>query len=91
MSLISDKWGPSIGWFQIRSLRHPEDYPHPDTLRIAEKLRDALYNAKAAYAISNKGTDWSKWSVYRSGVYLEFVGRDYATRTGHSRADQWNV
>jgi hypothetical protein len=90
LALIGDKWGPSIGLFQVRSLRHPEDFPFPDTLRIAELLRASTFNAQAAWEISEHGTDWSKWSVYRSGKYLERLGQDFDLRTGHERAALWN-
>jgi hypothetical protein len=90
---VNEKWGPSVGLFQIRALHYPEQYPvaNGDRLRVAEKLRDALYNAKAAYVISKQGTDWSKWSVFTSGKYKSRVGVDYDVLTGHERADQWNL
>lgn len=90
---VSEKWGPSIGLFQIRSLRHPEQYPvaNGDRLRVAENLRDAVYNAKAAYVISKQGTDWSKWTTYRNDTYKEMYGKDFPLRTGHPQANLWNV
>lgn len=90
VSLVNDKWGPSIGLFQIRSLRHPEGYSAVDRLRVADKLRDPLYNAKAAYAISRQGTTWAPWSVYNSGSYLKYKGRDFTPKTGHPNAAQWS-
>ncbi|MGV9887260.1 hypothetical protein [Streptomyces sp. NPDC003395] len=51
--LVDDKWGPSIGLFQVRSLKHPGQYSPPDTLRTAAKLKDPLYNAKTAKAIKD--------------------------------------
>ncbi|WP_328842428.1 hypothetical protein [Streptomyces europaeiscabiei] len=44
--LVDHKWSPSIGLFQIRSLKHPGQFSPPDTLRIAAKLKDPLYNAQ---------------------------------------------
>jgi hypothetical protein len=32
-------------------------------------LYDPLINAKAAYGVSNKGTNWNPWSSYTSGAY----------------------
>ena len=51
---------------------------------------DGKYNARSAYEISLHGTDWSKWSVYRSGKYLERKGDDFEIITGHQRAALWN-
>lgn len=90
VSLVNDKWGPSIGLFQIRSLRHPGDYLYPDTLRVASDLRDPVKNAAAAYAISKKGTVWTPWSVFNSGSYQQYASKDYTIKTGHSRAGDWD-
>lgn len=89
--LVNTKWGASIGWFQVRSLRQPDRYAGADKLRVAADLRDALANAKAAYAISNGGKDFTKWSVFVHGTYEKFLGQDYELKTGHARADDWNV
>jgi hypothetical protein len=85
------KWGPSVGWFQVRSLRKPELWGTVDKLRIAEKLRDPLYNAKAAFAISKGGTDFSFWSVFTHDTYKKFLDVDYQLKTGHARADDWDI
>jgi hypothetical protein len=85
------KWGPSIGWFQVRSLREPEKWGSVDKLRVAEKLRDPLYNAKAAFAISKGGTDFSFWSVFTHDTYTKFLDVDYQLKTGHARADDWDI
>ncbi|MFJ9418004.1 peptidoglycan-binding protein [Streptomyces sp. NPDC101227] len=67
--LANNKWGPSLGLFQIRSLRHPEQFTPPDTLRIATKLKDPLYNAKTAKAIKD-AHGWNQWSTFKNGAYL---------------------
>lgn len=85
------KWGPSVGWFQVRSLRSPEMWGTVDRLRVAEKLRDPLYNAKAAWEISKHGQDFSFWSVFTSESYVKFLDVDYELKTGHARADDWDV
>jgi hypothetical protein len=82
VALQDAKWGPSVGVFQIRSLRHPTRYSGDDRLRYRSKLDDALYNARAAYAISNGGKDWSAWSVYKSGRYKQYVGKTNAIVNG---------
>lgn len=58
---------------------------------MAELLGDPVYNARAAFKISAGGTDFSKWTVYREGTYERFLGQDYELRTGHARADDWDV
>jgi hypothetical protein len=70
---INDKWDASIGLFQVRSLKNPENYSKADKLRIKDKLFDPVYNAKAAYEISKKGKDWTPWSTYNNDSYKEFL------------------
>ena len=64
-------WGPSIGLWQIRSM--PAQSGTGES-RDAEQLRDVAFNAKSMYAISNGGTNWTPWSVYKSGAYRKFLG-----------------
>jgi hypothetical protein len=91
--IINPTWGPSIGGFQIRSLR--PGYAGPknaaDMLRVAADLRDPVKNAAAAFAISNGGTDWTKWSVFVHGTYEQYLDVDYELKTGHARADDWDL
>lgn len=90
VTLVNDKWGPSIGLFQIRSLRNPLAFNAADRYRYAWALRHPDFNAHAAYVISQGGTTWDLWSVYKSGSYQQHVGKDYEIKTGHIRAEQWN-
>ena len=69
---VDHKWGPSIGLFQIRSLKHPGQFSPPDTLRVATKLKDPLYNAKTAKAIKD-AHNWSQWSTFTNGAYKQFM------------------
>jgi hypothetical protein len=75
----------------VRTLRHPEQFPFPDTLRVAEEVRFPDKNAVAAYAISKKGTVWTPWSTFLSGAHLPEKGKDFEIVTGHPRANLWNV
>lgn len=68
--LQDSKWGKSIGLWQIRSLNNPYVFSYPDTLRVASKLYDPYYNAKAAYVISNNGTNFNPWSTFTHGNYI---------------------
>jgi hypothetical protein len=90
-TIISDKWGPSIGPAQIRALRHPNQYPFPDTLRVASLLVDPEYNAMAAWEISREGTYFYPWSAFKSGDFVPYVGEDFELHSGHVRAHLWNL
>ncbi|MFF4019943.1 peptidoglycan-binding protein [Streptomyces sp. NPDC001843] len=70
--LADNKWGPSFGLFQIRSLRHPEQFSPPDMLRIAVKLKDPLYNARTAKAIKD-AHGWGRWSTFTNGAYRQYM------------------
>ena len=88
LALMTDKWGPSIGLFQIRSLRHPELYAGtPDALRDAEKLLDPVYNARVALELQ-RWLGWRLWTVWRNNP--DITHDDYEILTGHERAHLWN-
>lgn len=84
------KWGPSISHFQIRALRDPNAWGPLDKVRVAEKLTDPVYATQAAWVISKNGTDFTPWSAFKSGSYLQYKGRDFQLVTGHPRAALWN-
>jgi hypothetical protein len=73
VDLQTPKWGPSVGLWQIRSLRNWQLYSGADYLRDANKLADPYFNAKAAFAISKGGTDFSAWSTYTNNAYTKFT------------------
>jgi hypothetical protein len=47
-------------------------------LKSNNDLFDPLTNAKVAYAMSNKGRDWSPWSTYKNGAYKKYLGKSGA-------------
>jgi hypothetical protein len=55
----------SFGLWQVHVTAHPEYDP--------ARLLDAAYNARAAYAISHGGADWTPWSTYTNGAYAKYV------------------
>lgn len=63
-------WGPSIGLWQIRSLKAETG---KGTARDANALTDAAFNARAMAQISGGGTNWRPWSVYTSRSYLLYL------------------
>lgn len=89
ITLVSAKYGPSIGLFQVRSLRHPPSYGGLDLWRHAWPLRNAWFNASAALALSKAGTDWSAWSTFTSNAYQAFLGQRPVVKTGHKSAADW--
>jgi hypothetical protein len=91
LGIINDEWGPSVGWFQVRSLRDPQSGNQADLWRIAFALLHPDYNARAAYVISKGGTDFSLWSTWKNETYKQFLDLDYELRTGHVNALRWNA
>ena len=88
ISLMDGTWDWSQGLWQIRGLRSE---------RGTGGLRDSLANAnpeknaRAMYTISSGCHDWSPWSTYTSGAYLNYLGmsktavlaaQQYQQRTG---------
>lgn len=74
-SLQSSKWGPSVGLWQIRSLNAERG-----SGRTRDRLRlgDPSFNAASAYAISGGGSNFSPWTVYRTGKYRQYLGQAQA-------------
>lgn len=89
ITLIGEKYGPSIGLFQIRSLRSPQSFGGNDLYRYAWPLRNPFFNAAAALAITKGGTDFALWSTFTSGAYKPYLGQDPVIKTGHAQAANW--
>ena len=70
--LQDSKWGPSIGLFQIRSLKDWKKYNDP--YRDASRLYDPRYNAEAAFKKSNQGKSFKAWTTYTSGSFVKHLG-----------------
>lgn len=58
--------GDSLGLWQIHTPSHPK-YDH------AKLQGDALYNAKAALAISHRGKDFTPWTMFRNKKYRDYL------------------
>ena len=71
VSLQDDKWGPSIGLFQIRSLKNWEKWN--DEYRDANRLPNPDFNAAAAWRKSNQGSNWKPWSAYTNAAFLKHL------------------
>lgn len=71
VSLEDRRWGPSYGLWQIRTLKADTGRgTHRDINALAA---GDLAQARAAYTISKRGTDWTPWTVYRTGRYQAFL------------------
>lgn len=66
VALENATWGPSVGLWQIRSLKAQKG---TGGTRDATRLKDPGFNAQAMIAISNWGRDWAPWSTYKNGAY----------------------
>lgn len=75
VNLRTNKWGSSLGLWQIRSLNRPESGNATDRMRDYQRLFDPQFNAQAAYAISGSGNNWNPWTVYKTGAYRQYLGR----------------
>lgn len=65
-ALADGTWGPSIGLWQIRSLRSQAG---TGAGRDATRLAEPAFNAASMAAISRRGTDWSPWTVWHNLSY----------------------
>lgn len=86
-------WGPSVGWFQIRTLHDPPAYGpfvkdwdnNPIPVRDLDFLagnHEAVKSAgdaqaAAALVVSNRGEDWTPWTAYRSGAWENLGNRGF--------------
>ncbi len=61
VSLQNATWGPSLGLWQIRSLKAKSG---SGDVRDATKLKDPAFNAKAMASISNGGKNWGPWTTW---------------------------
>lgn len=60
VGLQTSVWGPSIGLWQIRSLKAESG---KGTVRDATRLKDPKFNASSMASISKNGTDFSAWTT----------------------------
>jgi hypothetical protein len=88
VSLETARWGPSVGLWQIRSLKPAAlaKASGADQFRDAAKLPDPAFNAQAARAIYGE-SGWHPWSTY-PGTYLLYLpqGRAAAAAPATSSA-----
>ncbi|MFP5372396.1 MAG: hypothetical protein ACLGI3_16835 [Actinomycetes bacterium] len=85
VGIQTSKWGPSVGLWQVRSLK--ADYGTGRT-RDAKALTNPTHNARAMAEISGAGSNWRPWSVFTSGKYRDHLGTvtTAAGQPAHPRA-----
>lgn len=72
IGLQDSKWGPSIGLWQIRSLRAQTGTGGP---RDASRLKDPVFNAASMAEISGQGSNFGPWTTFKNGAYKKFMQR----------------
>jgi hypothetical protein len=73
IGLQDGKWGPSIGLWQIRSLK--AEYGKGQSVRDGARLKDPQFNAFAMATISNHGKNFNPWTTFTSGKYKSQLSR----------------
>lgn len=69
-ALENAQWGPSVGLWQIRSLKAEKG---KGTTRDQTKLTDPAFNAKAMVSISGGGSAFGAWTVTKPSNPLGFM------------------
>lgn len=65
-----ETWGPSVGLWQVRSLKAQRG---TGGVRDEVALTDPAHNARSMGEISATGRNFTAWTVYRSGKYRQYV------------------
>jgi hypothetical protein len=81
VGLQNATWGPSVGPWQIRSLKAQYGTGGP---RDASRLTDPAFNAQAMAQISGAGANFSPWTTYTSGKFKGFLSKVGATTAADS-------
>lgn len=71
-TLTDATWGPSVGLWQVRSVKADRGTGKP---RDADQLTDPVFNARSMHSISGGGRNFGPWSVFTSGAYAQYVGQ----------------
>ena len=105
IGIINEKWGPSVGLGQVRTLQEVENWEgQPDGVRDIEELRDPNAQVRAIRTLKN-AYGWQQWSVHpdsaeRKGrdpngpeyqCFYDSMGKDFPLLTGHKNAECWSL
>lgn len=84
VALQNNTWGPSVGAWQIRTLK-------AETGRGTDRDISALQGnlerqAQAMVHISSAGANWTPWTVYNTGKYQQYLNQANAAAGGDPTA-----
>lgn len=80
VSLQTSTWGPSVGVWQIRTLKSATGTGGD---RDAQALAGNLQRqALAMKNISGGGSNWTPWTTFTRGTYQQFLGQASSASTG---------
>ncbi|MGH0052418.1 MAG: phage tail tape measure protein [Sphaerochaetaceae bacterium] len=82
VNLQNSTWGPSVGLWQVRSLRNQTG---TGAARDVNRLKDPAFNARSMLEISRGGTYWNPWTVFTKGIYNKFLGEVQRQTMGLSK------
>lgn len=77
--LADATWGPSVGLWQIRTLKAETGTGRSRDINI---LTNPQQNARAMAEISANGTNWSPWSTYNDDLYRHHLAAATAAAGG---------
>lgn len=80
-TLTDATWGPSIGLWQIRSVKAETGR---GSSRDASQLKRPEFNARSMVSISSNGTNWSPWTIYTNGSYRSYLSQVRAAVGGEA-------
>ena len=75
VNLQTGTWGPSVGLWQIRSLNPGHGTAAEQALRNAQANADPATNARHAYTISHRGSNFQPWSTFTNGAYRGYLNQ----------------
>lgn len=68
--LMTSKWGPSVGWFQIRTLNEDRGTGHQ---RDIDRLVSPNEQTLTAFALASSKRGWSHWTTFNEETYKAFL------------------
>jgi hypothetical protein len=71
VGLQNGTWGPSVGLFQVRTLKAETGTNHDRD--IHHLMGDVQAQVRAAFDISDHGRNFQPWSTFTSGSYHQFL------------------
>lgn len=80
IALQNNTWGPSVGVWQIRTLKAQTG--QGTDRDIAALSGNLSRQAQAMKAISSGGTNFGAWTTYTRGTYQKFLGQATAAAVG---------